>query len=277
MSDKQRTQKRPSNKATAPKPVETVPDVSEVVETVIEPSSRKRSEKRSEEKTSKRRTRPSEEVERSSAPLESERYAPSKEGESSKRRRKREELPEVVEEVPLPQSLPEAEDISSSRSRKLSSNRQELETQFNAFIATLEDELTQSRNNKNRVVMVKTWRNMLNDVKKLKTTSLKNMKNPKKRNSESGFMKPQEITQQMADFAGWDASELKSRVDATKHIYAYIKEKDLQNPENRREIHLDDTLKTLLKFDANKEGIITYPAIQGFIGHLFKKKTDDKE
>ena len=75
----------------------------------------------------------------------------------------------------------------------------------------------------------------------------------------------------MADFARWDRGSRHSRVDVTKAICTYIKEKDLQNPENRRVIKLNTDLKQLLKID---DDTITYPKIQKYIGsHLLADPT----
>ena len=55
-----------------------------------------------------------------------------------------------------------------------------------------------------------------------------------------------EISSDLSTFAGWPDGELKSRVDVTRYICNYIKENELQNPENRRFIVPDKKLHTLL-------------------------------
>lgn len=84
----------------------------------------------------------------------------------------------------------------------------------------------------------------------------------------SGLQKVMPITQTLADFTGWDVNVPKSRVDITRFICAYIDEHKLQNPENKKQILLNDDLHTLLQ---HTEDTITYPHIQKCIHVLFEK------
>lgn len=87
-------------------------------------------------------------------------------------------------------------------------------------------------------------------------------------NQNSGLLKPVVITAEMAAFAKWDPSELHSRVEVTKCICMYVKENNLQKPENRRIILLNSDLKKLLRHEGDE---ITYPHIQKYIGIHFVK------
>ena len=113
-------------------------------------------------------------------------------------------------------------------------------------------------------------------VKQLRSDTQKAVKSRKKasdkpRNTTSGFMKPVQISREMAQFTGWDPDELKSRVDVTKYICEYIKEKQLQNPEDRRIIKPDNKLQNLLKLTGNAdEPPLTYYTLQKNIQHHFK-------
>ena len=92
-------------------------------------------------------------------------------------------------------------------------------------------------------------------------------------NINSGLQKPVAVSEEMAQFAGWDPKSLHSRVEVTKTICAYIKENNLQNPENRRIILLNDPLKKLLRFN---DETITYPHIQMYIGvHFMAEKKEE--
>jgi len=79
---------------------------------------------------------------------------------------------------------------------------------------------------------------------------------------ESGFMSPVRISREMSMLAGWDPSELKSRVDVTKFICNYVKDRDLQNPEDRRQILPDHQLTRLLNYNRNNDGPLTYFSLQ---------------
>jgi chromatin remodeling complex protein RSC6 len=79
----------------------------------------------------------------------------------------------------------------------------------------------------------------------------------------SGFMKPVKISKEMAKFTGWDGRELKSRVDVTKYLCNYIKNNDLQNEADRRQIKPDKKLAKLLNYDEKKDGCpLTYFYLQ---------------
>lgn len=115
------------------------------------------------------------------------------------------------------------------------------------------------------------------DTVKAKTNLLKQIdvckkraktRKPKERgqNQTSGLQKLLPISPEIANFAEWELNELHSRVEITKKICDYIKLHDLQNPENRRIIRLDDTLKKLLKVECSE---LSYPHLQKYIGiHL---------
>ena len=90
----------------------------------------------------------------------------------------------------------------------------------------------------------------------------------------SGLEKVMPITQKLADFAGWDVDTPKSRVEITRFLCGYIKEHNLQNPENKKEIILDAGLADLLQYS---EKTITYPHIQKYIYVLFEKKDEEQK
>lgn len=121
---------------------------------------------------------------------------------------------------------------------------------------------------------------------KLRTTLLKQLEvvrkcsKPRKsnksqgHNQNSGLLKPVAISAEIAAFAKWDPSELHSRVEVTKCICVYVKENNLQKPENRRIILLNPALKKLLR---HEEDEITYPHIQKYIGIHFVKPVVSEE
>ena len=87
-------------------------------------------------------------------------------------------------------------------------------------------------------------------------------------NVNSGFMKAVPVSDAMCTFARWKKEELHSRVDVTKCICTYIKEQDLQNPEDRRQILADAKLKKLLNLASSKEPL-TYYSLQRHIQQHF--------
>lgn len=62
----------------------------------------------------------------------------------------------------------------------------------------------------------------------------------------SGFAKPTSVSKELSTFLGLPDGEEIARTDVTKRINVYVKEHNLQNPADKRELVLDDTLQTLL-------------------------------
>lgn len=123
---------------------------------------------------------------------------------------------------------------------------------------------------------VKLLRNINKQLKQLKQHYVRLSKQKTKTtrkvtNSNSGFKKPVKVSKEMCKFAGWDQNDEKSRVDVTNVICKYIKDHNLQNPEDRRQILVDDTLKKLLKYDpAVQKEPLTYFSLQVFMKQLFE-------
>lgn len=77
-----------------------------------------------------------------------------------------------------------------------------------------------------------------------------------KKSGASGFSKPVKVSTELADFLG---QEEISRPELTKFMWAYFKEKGLQDPSDKRHIISDDALKDLLKVDRfNAFGFMKY-------------------
>lgn len=88
--------------------------------------------------------------------------------------------------------------------------------------------------------------------------------------SNSVFLQPCKVSPALATFCGVAADTMISRTDATRKIAAYIKEHNLQNPENRREIRADATLTKL--FTLGSEDKLNYFNLQRYIKPHFIKE-----
>ena len=178
---------------------------------------------------------------------------------------------EVVEEVTPPTAAP-------TRKRRVV-DRESVYADFDALVQSVEAEIENLRSASNgKVSGVKFLRSLNKSLKQLKKDTTRAMKqkrrNPNRaKNTSSGFMKPVGISGEMCKFTGWDASELKSRVDVTKYICGYIRDNDLQNPDDRRQIVPDKKLTALLKLDkkSRKEEPLTYYSLQKKIQPHFVK------
>lgn len=125
-----------------------------------------------------------------------------------------------------------------------------------------------SKNNKNSII--KKLKQLQNDsYKLLKIRHLRDDKKPKSENN-SGFMKPIKISQDLANFLNADPNEPITRVHVTKKLCQYIKEKDLQNPADRREIIPDDKLNCLFNLKESDEKLTYYSMQKAIQAHIFK-------
>ena len=99
----------------------------------------------------------------------------------------------------------------------------------------------------------------------------------------SGFASPVTVSDDLYTFLerfGVTRGEPIARTDVTRHITQYIKENDLQNPEHRREIVPDATLKKLFgepmelkdPNDTNSPMVYTYLKLQRYLSSHFPKK-----
>ena len=129
-----------------------------------------------------------------------------------------------------------------------------------------------------KINSVKTFRIINKKLKKIHimiSKLLKNKKTNKTSNNNSGFMKLNNISNELSNFMNLeDKNEQKSRVDVTKYICNYIKNNNLQNPTDKREILPNLELQKLFRIDCSK---IKYYNIQTLLKiHFPKKEIIDK-
>ena len=155
-------------------------------------------------------------------------------------------------------------------------NNEEVEKDFDSLAESVETELQALRDDKNHTVGIRFLRSVCRQLKSLKADALRlltrKVKKPTTRNGNSGFMKPVKITSEMAKFCGFTADQLVSRVDVTKAICNYVKEKNLQNQTDRRQFTPDAKLSALLGVTET----ITYYTLQKYIQKHFVKEAKPK-
>lgn len=89
----------------------------------------------------------------------------------------------------------------------------------------------------------------------------------------SGFIRPTLISDELAIFLGKDIGSEMARTAVTNHINTYIKQNNLKDPINGRQINADSKLSKLLKL--GKEDVLTYFNLQRYMKHHFIKKSVD--
>lgn len=116
--------------------------------------------------------------------------------------------------------------------------------------------------------------------KQLKTAQSKTKKkrvrdpNAPKR-QPAGFAKPTMLSPELCKFLDVDENTLVARTDVTKKITEYIKEHNLQNPSNKREIIMDAKLKSLLNPPADV--VVTFFTLQTYLKVHFPSNKGNQE
>jgi len=137
---------------------------------------------------------------------------------------------------------------------------------FQKNIQLLSDQLIIQRN---------TTDAMIKQLKYIEKTAKRIFEKEKKKKNEfaptkkKGFTQPVKITPILAKFMNLSADTLISRTEVTKFLMRYIKDKQLENPDNKRQIWPDDALWELLGDDARKEVCLTHFNLQKFMSKHF--------
>jgi upstream activation factor subunit UAF30 len=137
--------------------------------------------------------------------------------------------------------------------------------QFDAVIDKLSDSIANMKT-------------LVNEVKALKkesarmekaASSKKKVKKERDPNKPPPFTKPVEISDELRAFLGQDGEI--SRTEVTQKMYAYIKDKALQNQEQKRQFILDAPLAELFKL--KKGDSMEYFKLQTHMKHHYPAKT----
>lgn len=200
---------------------------------------------------------------------------------SSKKSKKAVE-PVVTETVTetVAETNTETTEQTGKRQRRVVTKESVLED-FDLLLSELEKEIeslrdTNTKDTKTRKTKgVKFLKSVTKNIKTLRNDASRVMRTRKQstrpKNTSSGFMKPVQISPEMAKFTGWEPDVPRSRVDVTKYLCKYIRDNDLQNPEDRRIIRPDSQLKTLLNIQDGSKDPLMYYSLQKYIQHHFKK------
>ena len=116
------------------------------------------------------------------------------------------------------------------------------------------------------------YKEVLKERKELQKKSNKNNKKKKKKNSLSGFAVPTKITKELAEFLNLEHDTEISRTDVTSLICKYIKDNNLQNPDNKKIIIPDEKLKKLFNGYLGEEDQLEFFNIQSYLKYHFIKE-----
>jgi chromatin remodeling complex protein RSC6 len=181
---------------------------------------------------------------------------------------------EIIEESEMP--VEQGLDGKVKRTRK-SLSKEGFYTDFETFMESFVKFFDELKENKD--IKLSSKFNYIKKLKQIQTDSYKLIKikpnkddKKPKGESTSGFMKPINITKELATFLNHDGSKEITRVDVTKKLCQYIKDKDLQEPSDRRVINPDESLKKLFKLDGvtDTEKLTYYSLQKKLQNHIIK-------
>ena len=176
-------------------------------------------------------------------------------------------VPAVVAPVQAVVAETESEEVAPKT--RVVPTRESIMTDFSALLSLIDTEVARLRDSTEKNSGVKFLRTVSRRVKSLHTASARVMKQKQpsaRKNNNSGFLKPVAISASMAKFTGLPADELHSRVAVTKNLCKYIKDHELQNPLDKRQIVADPALAKILGYDATTdEKPLTYYRMQSLL------------
>lgn len=178
-----------------------------------------------------------------------------------------EKEPEIVEEKSEEQEaevvIPtdETKSVPKKRERKII-KKEDLARDLELLTKDLLQEVTE----KELVKRIKTFKANIVKILKLKMVGEKKERDT----SNSGFMKPVNVSEKMRQFLKLGENEVTRRLDITKKICDYIKEHDLQDPKDRRNILVDELLGDLLNIQKTDPPLTYYSIQQKLKDHIIK-------
>lgn len=142
--------------------------------------------------------------------------------------------------------------------------------EFTAVVSELDNALTTIRNLKSRLQKLEkqVHKDHKATAKKLRGKGPRKPRDPNA--PKSGFAKEGPVSDEMRKFLSLKKDDLISRTDVTKRIHDYCKEKNLQNPADKRHIKADAPLRKLLKM--SKDDDLTFFNLQKFMKVHFPNK-----
>ena len=168
---------------------------------------------------------------------------------------------------------------NKEKKKRVAPTRDSVIATFDELISAIENEIEVLRDSSNKSKGIKFLRTHGKRLKTLKAQAARiiSKRAPGQRksgtNTSSGFLKPVPISKEMSKFTGWDIKEPKSRVDVTKFLCNYIRQNNLQNEKDKRQILPDTKLCKLLNYDPKTSSQpLTYFHLQSLLKSHFPKQ-----
>lgn len=188
-------------------------------------------------------------------------------------------------EVPVEEVQPVVEQLAEEVSEKVAS---EVATEVVASTVVVDDDnelnsrfVSVSETLKNMISNTRTLLKDLNDLHRDVSRRMKTLqkgkkghknRDPNKVRKPSGFTKPTKISDELADFCGVAHGAEMARNEVTKFINSYVKENNLKDAKDGRQI-LAHNDKKLYKLLGNPTGVVTFFQLQKLVNHHYIKSS----
>jgi len=174
------------------------------------------------------------------------------------------EIAPVVEKPPVEEVTPVVEEVTPVVEE---SNTEIL---FNKFVNQFQDiQSVMKTLHANLKVLQK---EVIRERKEYKKKELKIKKKNSKKKNPSGIVKPTSVSPELSNFLGLSLGEQIARTDVTSKVILYVKEHNLQNPMNKKQILPDEKLKDLLQ---PGDTIVSFFNLQTFLKKHFDVSTTE--
>ena len=172
--------------------------------------------------------------------------------------------------VETPVETPVEGDVSASLVSDPLTEDSPYQEEFGALCAELDNSLSLIRALKSRVLRLEKMvhKNHKAQAKKLRGKGSRRVRDPNA--PKSGFAKEGPVSDDMKKFLKLDKDALISRTDVTKRIHQYCRDKNLQDPKDKRHINADANLRKLLQM--KKSDDLTFFNLQKFMKIHFPNK-----
>ena len=176
-----------------------------------------------------------------------------------------------VETLPV-ETLPvETEPVETVETKKRAKKitKEDIQQKWDELFEIYKNELKVKKTSEQNVSLLKFLTSLKNDTFKALKLKTRNVSTTDKNNS--GFMKPVNVSDELRSFIDINNSDPITRVLITQKLCQYIKENNLQKPEDKREIIPDEKMKKLFDIQPNESEKLTYYSMQRRVQkHIFK-------
>lgn len=160
-------------------------------------------------------------------------------------------------------------EVVETKKRAKKITKEDVQQKWDELFETYKNELKVKKTSEQNVSLLKFLTSLKNDTFKALKLKTRNVSTTDKNNS--GFMKPVSVSDELRSFIDINNSDPITRVLITQKLCQYIKENNLQKPEDKREIIPDEKMKKLFDIQPNESEKLTYYSMQRRVQkHIFK-------